>query len=393
MTITQRAANRSGIIRTDFLYQYDWNASWENMTDNGKIMLPRNLFYQDEANQLNPLNGSRVNIGGFISGATPILMRGDRVQVEAGYMYDMPDRTVAEKAVIIDGYISRVYSKSPIEFDVEDNMWLLKQTDMATKAFTSSSTIEDVLIEIVNRANSIHGTTLTANALTTTNIANTLIVGNETAAQLLNRIKNIYGFHAYFRGNELRCGILNYFVAEDSRAIFIMNGQGGNVPADGQDLEYQRKEDLVLSCIARSTQIVANGTAKDGAAKTKKQRLEVLVTLRNGSDTPTYTEIAQGDRAPENTEGERYTYHFSEASTMEELKELAIAKLRTFYYDGLKGSFESFGIPYVRHVDSVEIRNPEFPEQSGIYKVKAVNYRGGVGGLRQRIYLHYKITT
>ena len=62
-----------------------------------------------------------------------------------------------------------------------------------------------------------------------------------------------------------------------------------------------------------------------------------------------------------------------------------------YYYSGLNGSFKSLAIPYIRHNDKAKIINPKLPEQNGTYRVKAVNYEGGVNGLTQQIYLDYKI--
>ena len=42
--------------------------------------------------------------------------------------------------------------------------------------------------------------------------------------------------------------------------------------------------------------------------------------------------------------------------------------------------------------DNVDILDDVLPERNGRYKVKAVKYKGGVGGLRQEIHLDYQIT-
>ena len=52
----------------------------------------------------------------------------------------------------------------------------------------------------------------------------------------------------------------------------------------------------------------------------------------------------------------------------------------------------TFGIPYVRHGDNVDILDAIIPERNGRYKVKSVQYSGGVIGLRQEIELDYLIT-
>lgn len=395
ITITQRPntdmPGRTRVISLDFLNYYSWQSTWTRQTDNGKIVIPRNLYYRDETNKLNPLNGTRVNIGGFTAGADPLFMRGDRVVIESGYKYDDPSilRTVNDTKIIATGYISKVYAKTPIEFDIEDNMWLLKQTPMPGRTFTVTDKLEDVVGYIIETVNDVHGVSLTHNTLTDTPAGTIIEVGNETASQLLDRIKRLYGFNAYFRGDELRCGIFNYIPSDASTHIFIMNGQRGNVPAQGQELEYQRKEDLSLSAVAYSTITAdAGGTTKDGHSKKKKQRIEVLVEYRNGKMSG--KEITTGS-VPAATEGERRTFFFPEATTAARLIELAQAQLLKYYYTGLRGKFTAFGIPYVRHGDNVTIKNPLQPEYDGTYKVRGVEYTGGMEGLRQIIELDYKV--
>ena len=406
MTIKQRPnntfKNRNKSIKLDFVNYFEWNSKWSDMTDNGKVIIPKNLQYKDENNAFNPLNGSKVNIGGYTEGVEPLIMRGDKVTLDSGYMYFnkegrevlemtgqiIPPSTVKSQS-LIEGYISKVYSNTPIEFDVEDNMWILKQTPITNKTFTANDTLEDILKLIVDKANEIFKTSLTYNALTKTNFGE-FLCGNETASQLLNRLHSTYGFNSYFRGNELRCGLIIYNPNDTQTQVFIMNGAEGNVCADGQELEYQRREDVILSARAYNTITEqTGGTTKDSQSKTRKNRIEVLCTIQNGVETTKV--IEKGEYVPEAMEGERRTFFFPEATTTTRLSELAFEKLKQYYYTGLKGSFETFGIPFVRHGDNVDLRNPINPEQNGIYKVKGVSYFGGVDGLRQRIELDFKL--
>jgi hypothetical protein len=393
ITITQSPSkaypNHNKVIRMDFMESYEWISSWDSMTDKGKITIPKNLFYKDESNLQNPLNGTKVNIGGF--GSEPLIMRGDKVILEAGYNYFKPslNRRITEESKIIEGYISKVHAKIPIEFDIEDNMWLLKQTPLSNRTFNESDTLETILKWVIESVNKIHKTNLTFRALTETNFG-ALMVRNETASQLLNRLKHSFGFRSYFRGNELRCGIIIYFHDEAEKQIFIMNGSKGNVCAEGQELEFQRKDDITLSAIAHNTVEQETGAnCKDGTAKKKKVRLEVLVSIKN--DVETIKVIGKGERVPDNEEGERRTLFYPGANNTDQLAKLALDELKRYYYTGLKGSFMSMGIPFVKHGDLIQIQNPKQPEQDGIYKVKSVRYTGGANGLRQQIELDYKI--
>lgn len=384
ITITQRPTtaypSHNKILKLDFLESFEVESTWENQTTKGTLTIPKNLYYLDVNNSKNPLNGTKINVGGF--GSEPLFMRGDAITISAGYK-DLQENT------IFTGYISRVYSQIPIKIDVEDNMWLLKQTPLGTKTFTESDNIEDILKFICDKVNAKHKTSITFNALTKTNVGNIIMVENETASQLLRRINTLYKFKSYFRGNELRCGVLNYLPSDVVRHVFIMNGQAGNIPEDGQELEYSRKDDIVLSAAAYNTITEDDGVCKNGTTpKKKKTRLEVLVTYKNGEESSKV--IANGERVPENEEGERRTFFFPQAKTSKELIDLATQQLKNYYYDGLKGSFITFGIPFVKHGDYVELRNPIMQEQNGVFVVKSVEYFFN-DGLRQKVTLDFKV--
>lgn len=403
ITIKQRAntdfPNRDKTIRLDYLADYSWTSRWLDLTDKGSITIPRRITCVDEFGAAIPLYGNRVNIGGFTKGVDPLFMRGDKITLSSGYLYKN-DKGVWIKQIsgsdvvpaLLDGYISKVYSKTPIQFDIEDNMWILKQTAMSNQTFSSSDTLEDILKLICSKVYDQHKITFTSTALTQTNIGQ-FMVQNETAAQLLNRLNRLFGFHAYFRGNELRCGVLVYDIKDFQRHTFIMNGPDGNVCADGQDLEYQRREDVVLSARAYNTIEESTGaTCKDGSQKTKRTRIEVLVTFDNANPNGLVTVIPKGEHAAEAMEGERRTFFYPGAKTTTELGELAKEELKKYYYTGLKGKFKAFGIPFVRHGDHVEIINPEQPEQNGVYMVKGVEYSGSPqDALKQLIELDFRI--
>lgn len=385
--ITQRTNGRTGVLVFDFVEKYEWDSSWKNMTDKGTISLPKNLYYTDEDGAKHPLAGSTANVGGYTE--NPFFMRGDKISLESGYSYfNKAGVQIFESRKIFDGYISKVNSGIPIELEVEDSMWVLKQTPLANKTYKSTDSLESIMKDVIAQVNKTQGTALTYRALNVTNFGQ-LIVNNETAAQLLNRLHKTFGFNSYFRDEELRCGSLIYVESDSSTQTFIMNGVDGNVLAEGQELVYQRKDDIKISALAHNTieQLTGEST-KDNKPKTKQTRLEVLVSIVNGKriDRP----IAKGEVVPANEDGERMTFFFPSAKNTKDLADLASAKLIQNYYTGLKGKFIVYGIPYVRHGDYVLIKNPQQPEQNGRYKVKAVTYTGGTDGNRQEIEIDYK---
>jgi hypothetical protein len=369
--------NRNKSLLFDFVCEFECSDSWEDLTNKGKITVPKNIFVRDETGKLVGLGGINKNIGGF--GANdPLFLRNDKVTIEAGYRYrNNLGNEVIETNILFDGYISKVGSKKPIELEIEDNMFILKQTPVPySKIYTG--TLEQMLKEM------LQGTPFTVNTLTTTNIGRVQISNKETVAQVLARLKRDYFMHSYFRGNELRCGSLVYIESEAKTDVFAFQQ---NIIED--ELEYQRKDDITLSAIARNTIETENGITRDGKTKFKKQRLEIVLTLKNNKTT--YQVIEKGHKADPSVEGERRDFHFTQATSISQLVQLAKEQLERYYYTGLNGKFTTFGLPFIRQGDNAIIRDSVLPERNGTYKIKKVDYKGGVDGLRQIPHLDFKI--
>jgi hypothetical protein len=265
-------------------------------------------------------------------------------------------------------------------------MWKLKQIPVATHTFSKTDTLESILKYLLKDYPQF---TVATNTETT---FGNFTVGNETVAEALSRLRKTYRFESYFRGNTLFSGSLVYTPLVPKVRTFTFQSKVDYGAIISDELEYKRKDDIVLSAVASNTIEEKTGkTTKDGHEKTKKTRLEVLVTLRNGSDEPeVFIKPANGD-FPANTGGERRTFFFPGATSIEKLKELATAELKKYYYTGFKGKFVTFGIPFTRMGDNVQIIDPILPERNGLYKVRGVEYSGGVNGLRQTIELDYLI--
>ena len=132
----------------------------------------------------------------------------------------------------------------------------------------------------------------------------------------------------------------------------------------------------------------------DGVSKTKHGTTEVLVYnyKTKTEDGFTWKEIKRGEAFNADI-GERYTLIFH--SPVKDPKILAEAGkefLKKRYYDGFRGSFTVFGLPYVVDGDNVTLIDNILPERQGKYKVKSATYRFSCDeGLRQDIEIDYKI--
>jgi len=373
--IEKNGDGRNLAFTFDFVNEYEGSDTWVDLTNQLKLTFPKNIYVKDANGNLIPLSGTNNQIN-------TLFQRGDKVALNYGYYtyneagiehLDMPD------APVFQGYISKVTSKKPIVLECEDNMWLLKQIPCKPQVWSKNKTVEDLLKLL------LQGTEFTVNALTSTTIGD-FIVNNESVAQLLARLRKEYHLEAYFRGDELRIGSVVYIESEANTHNFIFQQ---NIISD--ELDFQRRDDVKLSAVCNSINTVDGGTNKQGETKTKQERLSVLVYSDAMSGNFKYIVKKKGEDFPANEEGERRTLFYPNVKTAQELAQLGADELQKFFYTGFKGSFTTFGIPYVNQGDNVRIKDPVLPDRNGLYKVKSVNYSGGVKGTRQKITVHYKM--
>lgn len=387
---------RNKTLTYDLVHEWKVKSSWSSLTDGGEITLPKNVFYKDNYGGFHSSSAIGINIGGF-SALPPMFLRGDKVTIESGYSYyNKAGNEVNTLQTVFTGYVSEVTSKKPFVLKVEDNMFKLKQVQAVggNNNFFSGSkyTVEKMLAEMISNT----GLPFTVNTTTSTLLGD--YRANGTIGEVLADLQKKYHFEAYFKGDELRCGSKIYFPSDDGNLT-----KGGdptywkfdfqqNIISD--NLEYRRKDDIVLSAVCRNTTEETTGqTTKDGQQKTKKKRLEILITFQNGSDIPTVIVGSKDKPLPPNEGGERHDFPYPGAKTIQDLIDYGVPELKKYYYTGFKGKFTTFGIPFIQFGNYIELVDEVLPERNGRYVVKSVEYSGGVEGNRQEIELEYKIPT
>lgn len=383
---TTRFPNRNKVMSLNYVNKFQCSSGWENLTNNATVVIPKNVVAKDLNGNDVPLLGTNINIG---NGDNPLFLRGDKITVSSGYWYvnDLGAQ-VQDVTLKFEGFISKVHSKMPITLECEDNGWILKQIKAPDKVYGDGVSIQSIMKELVK------GTGIEVVTDSTTKVqftVGTFFTKNETVMEVLARLKSVYKIGAYIKGNELRLFYPTYYQrdVQNPSKPFIFRFQK-NIISD--NLEYQRKEDIVISATAESYyKEKVSGTTKDGAGKTTTRKLMVFVSL-DGRGKLVGRKITNTSEIPQNVSGERMTFFYPWATTVDELIKLATAQLEKKYYTGFKGYFTTFGIPFIPMGDNVKIEDPILQDRNGTYKVKSVTYMSGVTiGQRQVITLDYKI--
>lgn len=369
----------------DFVITGEIVSSWQNLTDTCKLKVPRTIYVQDDTgplviNNVRYSNWAGQSIYGVVGAESPLFMRGDKITISLGYFHDPMDGNpeVLEMDERFTGYITKIKNKMPIEIECEDQMWKLKQIKAENKVWKASEyTVQKMLTEMlkgtgISVVDGVDGTVQT-------NIGD-FRTQNETIAMVLDRLRRDGGLYSYFRGpGLLRCSGIVYYPQDRVDHVFRFQE---NIHT-GDQLEYNRKEDLNIAIKAHAEFITeGTGTNNDGTTKTKRKRLEVMVT-KSGVLSKEEEKDFQGDLI---------TIPVIGARTIADLTKRAKEYLPKFYYTGFKGSFTTFGQPAVKHGDGAIIQDPIIPERDGTYLVKQVTISWGVNlGIKQKVLLHLRI--
>ena len=130
-------------------------------------------------------------------------------------------------------------------------------------------------------------------------------------------------------------------------------------------------------------QSVENGVTKRGTTKYKIEKIKQFAVWNKGI-------LNIYDEKPAGFQGEIRTLNFL-AATKEQLKKLVKENINNVIYEGLEGTFTVFGLPFVKHGDSVTLIDDNMPDRNGTYIVNAIERYFGVNGYRQVITIGTRI--
>lgn len=403
--------SRSAVYTLNFVNDCEIKSSWKNLTTTAKLIFPKNVYVKTEQGIVNWTTQDLY--ANTHSNQAPILLRGDRISINLGYVYNSGgvgnETTMNEE---FNGFITRINPKMPIEIECEDNMWLLKQAQCPNMVFKASqynvqSIVEyllkhpvvpkvgdpqyEYITQVIHPAlakiNVINGVGTSENIETNVGDFRTL---NETIANVLFRLRKDYKLECFFRptvtngkptafNNLYVSGIVYYpsdYISSDGKYFGVVYNFQQNI-IDTDDLIYLRKEDVRLGIKAYSVaKYELTSTNSSGNKRTKNARLEANVGDQDGDIRTQFFWPATNDDPDLN---------------LTTLTSLANQRLRRLKYDGWRGTFSSFGLPFCQHGQAAQLVDTIIPERTGTYLLKSVTVKFGMNGFRRIIEPHLRI--
>ncbi|GGG33416.1 hypothetical protein [Hymenobacter glacieicola] len=317
----------------------------------GELVYTKISGYESESSWKNLGDTATLKLYGFVKVLPPdgddsaaqvqrvedLVKVGDPVEVQLGY--DGQLRTEFK------GYVAEIKLTIPFEVRLEDEYFHLKRT--AVNRTWKKTNLRKLLVDLVPAA-------LLSPSIPSMGI-DSFRADRTTVAGVLKKLKEDYpGLCAYFRGGRLFVGLTyteftSSSTVEGAEALYSFQQ---NIVEDS--LSYQRKEDVRI-------------------------KAKVVAMHANGKKTTTDAGDVDGE--------ERTITLRTETKDKAELKKLAQAQLDKFKYDGYRGDFTGFGVPYVLHSGVVDLLDEKHPQRNGRYLVDLVKTSFGPSGFRRTVTL------
>jgi hypothetical protein len=181
----------------------------------------------------------------------------------------------------------------------------------------------------------------------------------------------------YFRDNVLRGGGIVYYPADQTNPNSSTSTFNFEKNIISDELHYSLKGDVKVAAICYSVSSAAGSTKnKMGGMQFFTSRFQSTVGVPDTANPDDY---------------EYYNFYFRDVPDTDTLTTQGQTYLNRYQYDGFRGKFTTFGLPFVKHGNIIQITDSLLPERNGNYMVKGVHYTYGVNsGLRQEIELHFR---
>ncbi len=327
----------------NFVFNYDHmltiQDSWDTFTGTASITLP-NRFRKKDGQTL-------------IVGTENVFKRGDSVTIKIGYFPNLETR--------FEGFITLVKPDSPVVLECEDEMWQVKQVNLASKEFTNTT-----VKTVVDFAMASFPDTVIEFDDPDANIGSFHIdnKGFINAVTVFEVLKRQFGYNIFFQGKVLQVRVLKSILALD-RPVHRF-GLQRNIISD--DLKYQRDDDQDMMIRFESKQDDDTVLTFFGF----KENGETVIT--------TNAKFA----------GVTHSWNVPDLSETQ-IRRIMLDNIDDFIWEGYSGSFLTFLEPSVQKADRVDLIDKEHPEREGRYLIKSVDTTFGVSGARQSIELRNRI--
>ena len=299
-----------GNVVIDYVNSLTVSSSIKLLEDKATVVLPRE--YKEAV-----LNGQKASFAG--RNILDFISVDDPVTIEIGYNNDL--------ATEFQGYVKKISADIPLTIECEDEMWLLRKSNF-TKAYASLS-----LQQLVN----IVAPGYQYDLIGKVNLGK-FTMNNESAFQILTRLRKEYGLHSRFIDKTLQIG----FPVDLTPATVHKINLNRNVRAIQNDLKFVKKEDLKI--LLKGISIQRDGT-----------RIQTTFGEKNGAQR---------------------TLHFT-GKTLTELKALTEKNYKSLNFDGFQGSIPTWGLPRTKAGDSIQLVDPNYvnSERDGKYLIEGVDIK------------------
>lgn len=328
-----------GDFRFDYVTNLSIESSWDTFTDTANIVIP-NKFRKD--NQT------------IVVGDDNTFKRGDTVEIKIGYFPNLITK--------FKGFLANIRPESPLIFDCEDTMWLLKQENLVSKLFISAkisdvieyatASLSDLTIEYDNPDTEI-GDFQVDNK------------GFVNAVTVFEVLKKQFGYFIYFEDEILQVRKMRS-VLSLSKPVHKMSFQN-NVIED--NLVYQRDDDVNLVIKVESINLDTNTRIIRYGFKVKGETV-ITAVQRTGQTTKSLNVLNLN---------------------VTQIEEFIKDNIDKYIYEGYIGDFTTFLEPSVNHSDRIEFIDLKHREREGRYLIKKVNTGFGINGGRQTIQLQNRV--
>lgn len=386
--------NRLVLVFDDLIHEVSTRSSFKNLSDTAKIVIPRKLIGQ--------LQGGVILNEPLISGLNAIIQRGDKVTIELGY-FTSGDNGLR---TIFEGYVTKLIPNVPVVVECQDMMFVVQDIiftfppNSQLKKITKSDKGKPLKVPYLT-ADPYNLNTLLSNLLDVyeipwINLAGDVAMGNViwskyNGAQVLDELRG---------GSKIGCCLYSYFVSADTANYIIKNVIPNNPKmVVGTALTGQQAVGPVL-LVGFQDNVFAGNLNTNGKPETftfeyniiqnnlfYKNEKEINLTIDAYSIQTKQHNHKLKYTYPEGSDGTHQSFPCPNNLTLDQLKQYAQDRYNNFAYTGFRGSFTTFGEPYVNIGDKVTLQSTVYPEKYGTYQVQSVNREFGTMGYRQEIEL------